>query len=134
MINANKIKKQKRIRRHRRIRAKIRGTGQKPRFSVFRSNKHIFLQLIDDEKGKTIVSVGDFQSNAGRPRADAKKVKTKVKAKINKTESAFSVGKKLAELAKKKKIKYAIFDRGGYAYHGRVKAAAEGARAGGLIF
>ncbi len=104
------------------------------------------MQLIDDEKGKTIVSVGDFQpkdsrqlADKDRSRADAKKIKTKVKAtkvkvKINKTESAFNAGKILAELAKKNKIKYAIFDRGGYAYHGRVKAAAEGARAGGLIF
>lgn len=124
------FKKEKRERRHRRIRAKVKGTAQKPRFSVFRSNKHIYLQLIDDEKGKTLVSVGDS--------APVKKVKTKPKAvqpkNRNKTELAFDAGKKIAELAKKKKIKYAVFDRGGYAYHGRVKAAAEGAREGGLQF
>lgn len=126
----NFIKKEKRERRHRRIRAKVKGTTQKPRFSVFRSNKHIYLQLIDDEKGRTLVSVGDS--------ASVKKVKTKSKAGQpkgrNKTELAFDAGKKIAELAKKKKIKYAVFDRGGYAYHGRVKAAAEGAREGGLQF
>ncbi len=125
MADINKIKRQKRIRRHRRIRAAIKGTALKPRLSVFRSNKHISLQLVDDEKRKTIVSATD---------ATAKKSKTKIKTKMTKTESAFNVGKTLAELAKKKKIRYVIFDRGGYDYHGRVKAAAEGARAGGLKF
>ena len=123
MLDINKIKRQKRIRRHRRIRAAIKGTALKPRLSVFRSNKHISLQLIDDEKRKTLASATD---------ATAKKSKTKTK--IKKTDSAFNVGKTLAELAKKKKIRYVIFDRGGYDYHGRVKAAAEGARAGGLKF
>jgi large subunit ribosomal protein L18 len=121
-----KTKRQQRGRRHRRVRTKIKGTAQVPRLSVFRSNKYIFLQLIDDDKGKTIVAVSDLGS---RPKA-AKKTKIKIK----KTKSAFNIGKTLAELAKKKKIKNVIFDRGGYAYHGRVKAAAEGAREGGLIF
>jgi len=118
--------------RHRRVRTKIKGTSQRPRLNMFRSNQHVFLQLIDDEKHKTIVSASDFQPKAGPPRA-GKKAKINI-AKMTKTKLAFSAGKALAELAKKKKIKYAIFDRGGYAYSGRVKAAAEGAREGGLKF
>ncbi len=118
--------------RHRRVRATVKGTSQRPRLSVFRSNQHVFLQLIDDEKRKTIVSASDLKSKAGPPRA-GEKAKTNI-VKMTKTKSAFSVGKALAELAKKKKIEYAIFDRGGYAYSGRVKAAAEGAREGGLKF
>lgn len=102
--------------RHRRVRAKVRGTKDKPRFSVFRSNKHIFLQLIDDKSRKTLVSESDL----------------KLKKKATKTEIAREVGKKLAESAKLKKIKNVVFDRGGYKYHGRIKAAAEGAREGGL--
>ena len=107
-----------RITRHKRIRAKAIGTKEKPRLSVFRSNKHIFLQLIDDKAGKTLVSAADAKS----------------KVKKTKTELAKDAGKKLAELAKVKKIKKAVFDRGGYKYHGRVRAAAEGAREGGLEF
>ncbi len=125
-MNENKSKIEKRIRRKRRVRAKVVGTAEKPRLSVFRSNKHIFLQLIDDEKGKTILSVGDAKSKAAK--------KTRGKPKIKKTESAFNAGKILAELALKKKIKNVVFDRGGRPYHGRIKAAAEGARKGGLIF
>jgi len=102
--------------RHRRVRAKVHGTKDKPRLSVFRSNKHIFLQLIDDKSGKTLVSESDL----------------KLKKKATKTEIAKEVGKLLAEAAKEKKIKKAVFDKGGYKYHGRVKAAAEGAREGGL--
>lgn len=122
--------------RHRRVREAVKGTSQRPRLNVFRSNQHVFLQLIDDEKHKTIVSASDLKPKAGRPRAE-KKTKTKGKkgkTKMTKVEIARGVGKALAELAKKKKIKYAIFDRGGYAYSGRVKAAAEGAREGGLKF
>jgi large subunit ribosomal protein L18 len=124
MKDVNKIKRDKRKRRHIRVKARAKGTASKPRLSVFRSNKHIFLQLIDDEKGKTIVSADDFKI----------KIPKKDKAEMTKTKLAFEIGKALAELAKKKKIKNAVFDRGGYAYHGRVKAAAEGAREGGLVF
>lgn len=126
MKDANKIKREKRMRRHIRVRARVKGTAQKPRLSVFRSNKHIFLQLIDDEKGKTIVSAGDIQTKAAE--------KSKSKSKMTKTETAREVGKSLAESAKKKKIKNIVFDRGGYIYHGRVKAIAEGVREGGLVF
>jgi len=107
-----------RLIRHKRIRAKAMGTKEKPRLSVFRSNKHIFLQLIDDKAGKTLVSASDEKN----------------KKKSTKTELAKEAGKKLAEAAKEKKIKKVVFDRGGYKYHGRVKAAAEGAREGGLQF
>ncbi len=114
--------------RHRRVRAAIMGTANKPRLNIFRSNKHIFLQLINDEKGKTIVSASDLPVKGVRKKQGARKVKEV------KTQSAFETGKVLAVLAQEKKIKYAVFDRGGYAYHGRVKAAAEGARLGGLKF
>jgi len=125
-MDGNKSKREKRIRRKIRVRAKAMGTAVKPRLSVFRSNRHIFLQLIDDEKGKTILSVADARAKAAK--------KTGAKAKTKKTEAAFSAGQALAGLALKKKIKNVVFDRGGRPYHGRVKAAAEGAREGGLIF
>ncbi len=107
---------------HKRIRAKISGTKEQPRLSVFRSNKHIFLQLIDDSSQKTLVSANDLKIN---PPAGGKGTKTEI---------AKEVGKELAKLAKAKKIKKVVFDRGGYKYHGRVKASAEGAREGGLNF
>ena len=114
------IKRQtKRIRRHARIRAKISGTAACPRFSVFRSNRGMFLQLIDDEAGKTLVSAG------------AKEIKAK---KLSKSEMAAELGKLLAEKAVAKKISRAVFDKSFYKFHGRIKAAAEAARAGGLKF
>jgi|WetSurMetagenome_2_1015567.scaffolds.fasta_scaffold20028_4 large subunit ribosomal protein L18 len=121
VINMNKqiAKQVRRERRHARIRAKINGTAECPRFSVFRSNKGLFLQLIDDEAGKTLAS------------ASQKELKGK---KINKTEAAFELGKILAAKAIEKKISKTVFDKGAYRFHGRVKAAAEGAREGGLKF
>jgi large subunit ribosomal protein L18 len=107
-------------RRHRRIRAKVIGTKERPRLSVFRSNQHICVQLIDDEKGKTLVSVSDL--------------KVKKKKGLTKTEIAKEVGKSIAKKALEKRIEKIVFDRGGYKYHGRVKAVAEGAREGGLEF
>jgi len=119
-MNKTKEKVVKRLNRHKRVRAKIKGTGERPRLCVFRSNKHIFLQLIDDLSGKTIVSASD--------------IKDSQKSKLNKTDSAKEVGKKLAEEAVKKDIKTAVFDKGGYLYHGRIKSVADGAREGGLKF
>lgn len=119
-MNKTKTKVVKRLTRHKRVRAKISGSGEKPRLCVFRSNKNIFLQLIDDTSGKTIVSASD--------------IKDSKKSKLNKTDRAKEVGKKLAEEAVKKNIKTAVFDKGGYLYHGRVKSAADGAREGGLKF
>lgn len=130
-------KKLKRHRRHRRVRAKIKGTNKVPRLCVFRSNKHIYAQLIDDEKGETLVSASDLdigksQPTAGRPKAD-KKTKSK-KELTGKAAVAYRVGQILAEKALEKKFEKVVFDRGGYKYHGRVKALAEGTREAGLKF
>jgi large subunit ribosomal protein L18 len=117
-MDNNKVKKQKQTRRHARVRSQISGTIERPRFSVFRSNKGLFLQLIDDLNGKTLVSVSN---------KDAKEKGTK-------TDLSFELGKLIAEKAKAKKITAVVFDRGSYKYHGRVKAVADGAREGGLLF
>ncbi len=115
-----KEKKEKRYIRHKRVRAKLFGTVKRPRLCVFRSAKHIYAQLIDDEKGKVLVS------------ANCQKLKDKKNMK--KIEKAKEVGKLLAKKALEKKIEKVIFDKGGYKYHGRVKALAEGARENGLKF
>jgi large subunit ribosomal protein L18 len=112
-----KIKKIQRDRRRKRIRAKIFGTGEKPRLSVFRSNKYITAQLIDDSRGVTLASV---TSRGAKGKSVLEKAKT--------------VGVKIAEQAKTKKISEAVFDRGGYLYTGSVSAVADGAREGGLKF
>lgn len=112
-----KTKQEKRLQRKRRVRAKIFGTGERPRLSVFRSGAHIYAQLIDDEKGKTLVAASDLKVKGAK-----------------KTEIAGSVGGELAKKAITKKIKKVVFDRNGFAFHGRVKALAEGARKEGLIF
>ena len=113
------IKKEKKYRRANRVRAKIQGTAARPRLCVFRSHQHVYVQLIDDEKSKTILTAKDTELK---------------KAKRAKSDSAKEVGRLIAEKAKAKKIEKVIFDRGGYQYHGRVKAVAEGAREGGLKF
>jgi large subunit ribosomal protein L18 len=122
-------KQEKRYRRHKRIRAKIAGTSKRPRLCIFRSAKHIYLQLIDDEKGKTLVAASD---------RELKRQKTPKQSKLAtrqaKTDTAKGVGMLLAKKALEKKIEKVVFDRGGYQYQGRVKAAAEGAREGGLKF
>jgi large subunit ribosomal protein L18 len=112
--------RQARERRHRRIRGKVAGTADRPRLAVFRSNRGIFAQLVDDDAGKTVASA----SWTGLPKS----------FKGNKTEQAAEVGKRLAEAAKKAGVETVVFDRGGYLYHGRVKALADGAREGGLKF
>ena len=118
MKNQAKIKRQQKKKRQKRVRVKISGTAQCPRLSIFRSLKHLYVQLIDDQTGKTLASVKDSE----------------VKVKGQKQEIALAVGKLLAEKAQKQNIKTIVFDRSGYKYHGRVKAVAEGARAGGLKF
>lgn len=110
-----------RIKRHRKVRAKIKGTNKIPRVSVFRSNRHVFVQLIDDTMGKTILS-------------NTVKTKSKAVPKGTKTNVASKIGEMIAQKAKEKGIKKVVFDRGGYKYHGRVKALAEGLRKGGLEF
>ena len=114
-------KNKRRNRIHLRIRKTIVGTSTRPRLSVFRSNKEIYAQLIDDVSGSTIVSSSSTEKEIS-------------KTKGNKTETASLVGKKLAEKAVSKGIKQISFDRSGYLYHGRVKSLAEGAREGGLKF
>lgn len=117
------IKKQeKRIRRHKKIRAKISGKNNRPRLCIFRSANHIYAQLIDDDKGKVLFSVNDLS------------LKSKNKGQGRKTSNAKEIGKLIALKAVKNKIDKVIFDRAGYKYHGRVKALAEGAREGGLKF
>lgn len=115
-----KIKRQKKQRRAGRTRAKIFGMAQRPRLSVFRSNKHIYVQLINDEKGKTLASVSDLE--------------LKKSDKKGKKELAVLVGQLIAQKAESLKIKKVIFDKGSYKYHGIIKAVAEGARKGGLKF
>ena len=116
---ATLTKPQARARRHRRIRGKVSGTAERPRLVVFRSNKGISAQLIDDDSGKTLAGASwvGLKSFSG-----------------NKTEQATEVGKTLAAAAKDAGVETCVFDRGGYLYHGRVKALAEGAREGGLKF
>ena len=119
-----KTKEEKRSRRATRVRAKVSGTMERPRLSVFRSNKHIFAQLIDDNTGKTLASASDKEIKLGK---NEKGIQTKVLA-------GMAVGKLLAEKSKTLKLTKAVFDRAGYRFTGRVKAVAEGAREGGLEF
>ena len=113
----SKTKKEQRQRRQARIRTKVSGTSKRPRFSVFKSNKSIFAQLIDDEKGVTLVSGTTLKSSKGTP-----------------TDKATGLGVKIAKDAKAKKIGEVVFDRGGYTFTGQVKALADAARKEGLIF
>jgi len=112
-----------RARRHRRLRQRLAGTAQRPRLAVFRSLNHIYAQIIDDTAGHTLVSATDFEAGVMSAR-DGKK----------KSEVAGLVGEALAKKAKEKGIAAVVFDRGGFKYHGRVKAFAEAARKGGLAF
>ena len=115
-------KRERRVRRHTKIRARITGTEERPRLSVYRSLSQISAQIIDDATGKTLVSVetADLKGDAGERKG--------------KVAQSFLGGKQIAELAKAKKISAVVFDRGGFRFHGRVRAFAEGAREGGLVF
>ena len=113
-------KKAIRSRIHARIRRKLRGTAERPRLAVFRSVAHIYAQVIDDGEGKTLVSASSVDKGA--------------KTNGGNVAAAKAIGKTVAERAKVKGIKRVVFDRGGYQYHGRVKALAEAARAAGLEF
>lgn len=128
-INASK-KKESRRRRHVRVRAKVRGTAERPRLCVFRSLKHFYGQIIDDSTGKTVASVSEKD-------LDAKKLKEIAKGegdRKGKTAVAFELGKLISEKAKSAGVSSVVFDRGGFAYQGRVAAFADGAREGGLEF
>jgi large subunit ribosomal protein L18 len=110
-----------RKRRHYRVRKKVSGTAERPRLNVFRSLRHIYAQIIDDEVGHTLVSASTSEAE----------VRKQVEG-LNKTDQAHMVGKVLAERALAKGVTSVVFDRGGYKYHGRVKALADGSREGGL--
>lgn len=129
-----KIKREKKQMRQRRVRGKVQGSKDKPRLCVFRSNKNIYIQLIDDESGKTLLGMSDALGSKKKSSKKPPKASLTKGGKENKTQSAYALGVKFAKKAIEKKIKVAIFDRGGYKYHGRVKAVADGAREGGLIF
>jgi large subunit ribosomal protein L18 len=109
-----------RINRHRRVRKRVSGSAARPRLAVFRSNRHLYAQLIDDHAGATL--------------AAASSLEPELKGSGNTTATAKTIGRLLAERAKGKGISSAVFDRGGFLYHGKVKALADGARDGGLEF
>jgi large subunit ribosomal protein L18 len=117
-MNQQKQKNLKREIRHKRVRSRIGGVPDRPRLSVFKANRHVYAQLIDDLAGKTLVAASSLE----------------VKSKGKKADIAKEVGKLVATKALAKNIKVVKFDRGGFAYHGRIKALADGAREGGLEF
>ena len=117
-MNKQKHKNLKREIRHKRVRSRVSGEGDRPRLAVFKANRHIYVQVIDDTVGKTLVAASSME----------------VKTKAKKSDMAKEVGKMIASKAMAKNIKAVKFDRGGFAYHGRIKSLAEGAREGGLEF
>ncbi len=154
----SKLKREKRFRRHKRVRAKISGTSERPRLCVFKSNKHIYAQLIDDENGRTLTAASDQDCCPPETPTKDRRVESKVppgsesilqkpkpsrpkKERKSKVAIAFEVGKLIAEKAinlpagrQGNKIEKVVFDKASYRYQGRVKALAEGAREGGLRF
>jgi len=124
MSDINISKRTNRARRHARGRAKLSGTAQRPRVTVFKSNTHVYAQAIDDVAHKTIAAVNDAHLRAG---------KGGVAKTATKTERAAIAGKKLAELLKEKKVTTVVFDKSGFTYHGRIKAVADALREGGII-
>ena len=114
-MNKNSDKKLNRIRRHKKVRAKISGTSSKPRIAVFKSNQYIYVQVVDDENGKTLLSVSDMEVKTGK-----------------KSDKALKIGETLAARMKEKGLLEAVFDRGGFKFHGRVKSVADGLRSGGI--
>ena len=116
-IKIPKNRAEKRVRRHLRVRKAVQGTAERPRLVVYRSLKHITAQLVDDDTAHTLATVTSVKVSEGK-----------------KSEKSLEVGKQIAVVAKEKGITKVVFDRGGYQYHGRVKAVADGAREGGLEF
>jgi len=140
-MNKNKVKTEKRNRRRSKVRARVSGVEKRPRLSVYRSLRGIQVQLIDDASGRTLVSAGgkklETTVKAGQARSPSTKLGAGKKLddeKSGKIAKAFAVGELVAKKALDKGIKRVVFDRGGYKYHGRVKAIADGARKGGLKF
>jgi large subunit ribosomal protein L18 len=121
MANSN-IKRTKRVRRHAKIRTRLSGTAEKPRLAVFRSNKFMYAQLIDDDANKTLASATSNGGKAGKGKSGKK------------ADAAFKVGQEIAKKAVALKVVGVVFDRGGFGFKGRVKSLADGAREGGLKF
>jgi len=117
IMRTPKTREERRYRRHLRVRKKVTGTAERPRLAIFRSDKHIYAQLVDDVAGVTLATASSLKLAEGK-----------------KSEKASTVGKTLASIAKERGITSVVFDRAGYKYHGRVKAVADGAREGGLEF
>ncbi len=120
MSDSAKQKREARIRRHRRVRKKVRGTAERPRLAVFRSNKHISAQVIDDRAGRTLAAASTLEAD--------------LRANGGNVDAATKVGARVAERAKAAGIEAVVFDRGGFLFHGRIKALADAAREGGLEF
>jgi large subunit ribosomal protein L18 len=118
-----KTREQRRERRHRRVRAKVHGTAERPRLVIHRSINHVEGQVVDDVAGRTLVGLSTLDAGLREKRGE-----------MNKTEASRAAGKALAEKARELGVTKVVFDRGGFVYHGRVKAFAEGAREGGLDF
>lgn len=112
-----------RKRRHMRVRRKVHGTAERPRLNIYRSLEHIYAQVIDDDSGRTLCAASTVSGNV---RSDV--------ATLTKVEQAKAVGKAIAEVARAQGIEQVVFDRGGFPYHGRIKALADGSREGGLVF
>ena len=128
MVKQSKLRKSRQLqrqRRHYRVRNKVQGTAERPRLAVFRSLKNIEGQLVDDDAGRTLVGMSTLTADLKDFAAEGQN---------RRVEQAFAAGKLLAERAKSQGIETVVFDRGGYRFHGRVKAFAEGAREGGLKF
>ena len=121
LIRKPKTPRERRYRRHLRVRKKINGTRERPRLVVFRSVKHTYAQIIDDELGHTLVGIGDTSADV-------------TPGKAGKVGAAYAVGKLIGMRAKELGVERVVFDRAGYPYHGRVKAVADGARESGLEF
>ncbi len=136
-MDQNKVKQIKRSRRKGRVRAKVKGTAACPRLSVFRSNRGIYAQIINDEIGQTVASVSFSEAHpvkSGSAGSDSNREFNGVKGKGKKINVSFELGKLIAGKAIKLGIERVVFDRNGYKYHGRIKALADGARQGGLKF
>lgn len=132
-MNNNLKKQANKLRRKMKIRAKLRHVSERLRLSVFRSNKHIYGQIIDDKNGKTLVQASDLELKINSS-TEGKKAPVTKREKIKKIDRAKLVGNLLVQKAKKSKISKVYFDRGGYKYQGRIKTLAEAAREGGLEF
>lgn len=118
-------KRELRKRRHARVRSRMQGTATCPRVSVFKSAQHIFVQVIDDSKHMTLIGLGDFGPKTKMGASASKELTAKIS-------SAFAIGEKVAAELKKQKIEKVVFDRGGFKYHGRIKAVADGLRSVGI--